>query len=145
MESLFIRRAKEKPEADRSAALREIAEDFISFWESKGKLHFREEEEILLPAYASHVDLQEDADVLRMLADHASIRARVNALASCLSAHQAVDRQITELGQILQDHVRLEENIIFPRIEKTLSESEMQQLGRRLTWLHPKGKESCEI
>lgn len=145
MESLFIRRAKEQPEADRSAALRKTAVDFVSFWESKGKLHFREEEEILLPAYASHVDLQEDADVLRMLADHASIRARVNAVASGLSANQAVDLQIAELGQILHDHVRLEEDIIFPRIEKTLTESEMQQLGSRLTWLHPKGKDTCQI
>src|SRR5262245_61894543 len=97
MESLFIRRADEEPAAGRPAALKRIAEDFLAFWDSKGKIHFREEEEILLPAYAAHIDLQEDDDVLRMLADHAAIRARINTLASCLSSNQAVDRQITEL------------------------------------------------
>jgi hemerythrin-like domain-containing protein len=139
MESLFIRRAGEKSGAARTAALKKVAEDFVHFWESGGRIHFREEEEILLPAYASHVPLEEDADVLRMLADHAAIRARIRALSST----RAEDEAILALGRMLYDHVRLEENVIFPRIEKTLTETEMQEMGRLLTWLHPRN--ACEI
>ena len=78
-----------------------------------------------------------------MLADHALIRSKIGALVSLLKNAEHFETQLTELGSLLQNHVRLEENVIFPRIEKTLSESELQQVGHLLTQLHP--KESCEI
>ncbi|MCI0612652.1 hemerythrin domain-containing protein [bacterium] len=143
MESLFIRRANEESIPTRDSSLRKVAEEFIQFWEKKGKLHFREEEEILIPAYALHVSIENDQDVMRMLADHAMIRAKIGKLASLLANNEAFETNLTELGEILQNHVRLEENIIFPRMEKTLSEEELQKVGHLLTWLHPKG--SCEL
>jgi hemerythrin-like domain-containing protein len=143
LESLFIRRANEQTGATREARLRDVADKFIEFWENKGKLHFREEEEILVPAYVLHVSIQDDQDVMQMLADHAMIRAKVGKLASLLSKNEALEKELIELGEILHNHVRLEENIIFPRMEKTLSEEELQKVGHLLTWLHPKG--SCEL
>jgi hemerythrin-like domain-containing protein len=143
LESLFIRRANEESTATRDSSLRRVAEEFIQFWEKKGKLHFRDEEEILIPAYALHVSIENDQDVMRMLADHAMIRAKIGKLVSLLSNNEPFETDLTELGEILQNHVRLEENIIFPRMEKTLSEEELQKVGHLLTWLHPKG--SCEL
>ena len=143
LESLFIRRAKEESGATRDSSLRKVAEEFIQFWEKKGKLHFREEEEILIPAYALHVSIENDQDVMRMLADHAKIRAKIGKLSSLLSNNEAFETDLTEIGETLQNHVRLEENIIFPRLEKTLSEEELRKVGHLLTWLHPKG--SCEL
>jgi len=143
LESLFIRRATQESGATRDANLRRVAENFVQFWESKGKLHFREEEEILIPAYALHVSIDTDHDVMRMLADHAAIRAKIGKLAAFLSNSQPFEADLTELGEILQNHVRLEENIIFPKMEKILSEEELQRVGHLLTWLHPKG--SCEL
>jgi hemerythrin-like domain-containing protein len=143
LESLFIRRANDESGAIRELRLREVADKFIEFWEKKGKLHFREEEEILIPTYALHVSIQDDQDVMRMLADHAMIRAKIGKLASLLSNNEAFEKDLTELGELLQNHVRLEENIIFPRMEKILSEEELQRVGNLLTELHPKG--SCEL
>ena len=143
MESLFIRRANQESAATRTVSLRKVAEEFIQFWDQKGKLHFRDEEEILIPAYAIHASIENDQDVMRMLADHASIRAKIGKLASLLSNNEAFETDLMELGEILQNHVRLEENIIFPRIEKTLNEEELQRVGHLLTQLHPKG--SCEL
>jgi hemerythrin-like domain-containing protein len=143
MESLFIRRANEESGPTRETHLRQVAEKFIEFWEKKGKLHFRDEEEILIPTYALRVSIQDDQDVLRMLADHATIRAKIGKLGSLLSNNGAFEKELIELGEILHNHVRLEENIIFPRMEKTLSEEELQRVGHLLTWLHPKG--SCEL
>lgn len=143
LETLFIRRANEESGATREARLREVADKFMEFWEKDGKLHFREEEEILIPAYALHVSIQDDQDVMRMLADHAMIRAKIGKLSALLSNNQAFEADLIELGELLQNHVRLEENIIFPRLEKILSEEELQKVGHLLTWLHPKG--SCEF
>lgn len=143
IQSLFIRRARQQPVARRKAALRRMAEKFLQFWEKNGRLHFREEEEILLPAYARHVPLESDPDAVRMLADHAAIRARIEQLVELLKDDQPVEGALSELGRMLNGHVRLEENRLFPRIEKTLSEAELLSLGRRLTRLHAKG--SCEI
>lgn len=143
LESLFIRRATEESDITRDARLREVADKFMGFWEKDGKLHFREEEEILIPAYALHVSIQDDQDVMRMLADHAMIRAKIGKLSALLSNNEAFEADLIELGELLQNHVRLEENIIFPRMETILSEEELQKVGHLLTWLHPKG--SCEF
>jgi hemerythrin-like domain-containing protein len=143
LESLAIRRSGEEPAGRRPGAMKKVAETFVRFWNEKGRLHFREEEEILLPAYASHVSLENDPDVIRMLAEHALIRAKIGQLASLLDSNQSLEPELTELGRLLHDHIRLEENIIFPRIETTLSEAELQQIGHSLTVLHPKS--SCDL
>jgi hemerythrin-like domain-containing protein len=142
MEALYMRRALKEPVERRAMRLKKVAEKFVQFWEQKGKLHFRNEEEILLPAYAVHVSLENDPDVIRMLADHALIRAKAAVLSDLLSKDEPVEAVLAELGTILQNHVRLEEDIIFPRFEKTLSESELEQLGQLFPELH--SKQSCE-
>lgn len=143
IQTLFIRRARQQPAARRTAALRRMAEKFLQFWEKNGRLHFREEEEILLPAYARHVAIESDPDAMRMLADHAAIRARIEHLRELLEGDQPLESALAELGRMLSDHVRLEENRVFPRIEKTLAEPELAKLGKRLTRLHAKGE--CAI
>lgn len=142
MQSLFIRRAKQEPAAKRAAAMKRIAEKFLRFWQAAGKQHFREEEEVLLPAYARHKPLEKDAEVVRMLAQHAEIRGRIAHLAELLESGDLVEEELTALGKLLQEHVRLEEDKIFPRIEKTLSDADLQKMG--LTRLHRKD-DTCEF
>ena len=144
IESLQIRRAQQLPAAERAAALRRLAQKFLRFWEKSGHIHFREEEEVLLPAYARHTPLEQDSDVVRMLADHAFIRAVVDDIRSALMEKRPVEDALVALGHRLKDHVRLEEDVIFPRIEKTLGETGLAALGGRFTRLHRKG-ESCEV
>jgi len=90
-----------------------------------------------LPAYGRHVRLDEDADVMRMLADHAQIRAGMQDLREMLDANRLGEDRLIALGQLLHDHVRLEEDKIFPRIETVLPEDELFRLGPHLTRLHP--------
>lgn len=138
IEALQIRRAKDLPVAKRSAALRKVAEEFVRFWKKAGRQHFREEEEILLPAYARHTDIGEDRDVMRMLADHAEIRALIGEIEAALEADAQPDEKVVALGRRLYEHVRLAEDRIFPRIEKALSGAELRAMGKHLTRLHPK-------
>jgi hemerythrin-like domain-containing protein len=136
VEALLIRRACQRPAADRSTAVRRVAKDFVRFWHKTGRTHFREEEEIVLLAYARHGALHRDQDVIEMLSQHASIRAGVGDLEARLKQEQDVEAEVTELGHLLSRHVRLEEYRVFPRIESTLEPGELKVLGKRLTRLH---------
>jgi len=142
-QALLMRRAAQAPAGRRAAALRETAQQFLRFWKKTGQQHFREEEEILLPAYARHTRLDRDPAAMRLLAEHAQIRAQVQQLEGSLEADGVAEEGVAALGRALHDHIRFEENEVFPRIEAALSETELAALGQRLTRLHSKNR--CEI
>ena len=145
IQALGMRRAAEAPPEKRATAVERQAEKFVRFWHKSGHVHFREEEEVLLPAYARHTRLDRDADVMRILADHAEIRAAVLDFEQRLAAKTPIEaEEMARLGNLLHDHVRLEENEVFPRIEKALGEERLNKMGRGLTRLHSKN-EVCEI
>ena len=133
--ALEIRRASESSAPDRYQRLRTLAQSLLRFWEESGQTHFMEEEQVLLPKYARHFRLDEDPEIMRMLADHAAIRAQMDDVKESLGG-RFVPEPLIELGRMLHDHVRLEEDRIFPRIEKALSEIELNSVGSRLTRLH---------
>ena len=140
-----MRRAAEAPAEKRAAAVERQAEKFVRFWHKSGQVHFREEEEVLLPAYARHARLDQDTEIMRILADHAEIRGAVRDFEQRLAAKIPIDaEEMGRLGKLLHDHVRLEENEVFPRIEKTLGEEGLNEMGRGLTRLHSKN-DPCEI
>jgi len=136
VQAFLIARAAKEPLGRRRMLLRRAARDFLRFWQRAGRRHFREEEEVLLPALARHVALDTQPAVLQMLAQHADIRGRIEQLAAALVLGRNLEPTLTRLGRLLHDHVRLEENQVFPRIEAALSEKEMRRLRERLTRLH---------
>jgi hemerythrin-like domain-containing protein len=145
IQALEMRRAAEAPAEKRSAAVQRQAERFVRFWHKSGHVHFREEEEVLLPAYARHVRIDQDVEVMRVLADHAEIRATVLKFEQRLQARTPIEAEgLAQLGKLLHDHVRLEENEVFPRIEKVLGEDQLNAMGQRLSRLHSKN-DVCEI
>jgi hemerythrin-like domain-containing protein len=145
IQALGMKRAAEAPAEKRAAAVARSADKFVRFWRKSGHVHFREEEEVLLPAYARHTRLDRDAEVMRILADHAEIRAAVADFEQRLAAKSPIEaEELARLGKLLHDHVRLEENQVFPRIEKALGELQLNAMGRGLTRLHAKN-DVCEI
>jgi hemerythrin-like domain-containing protein len=145
IQALEMRRAAEAPAEKRAAAVARQAEKFVRFWQKSGQVHFREEEEVLLPAYARHIRLDTDAEVMRVLADHAEIRAAVRVFEQRMATKIPIGaEEIGRLGKLLHDHVRLEENEVFPRIEKVLGEEQLNAMGRGLTRLHSK-HDVCDI
>ena len=100
----------------------------------------------MLPAYSRRARLEENTEVSLMLAQHAVIRARMEDLERALApqtaglaARNSVEAEVQALGQLLHDHIRLEENEIFPAIEAALSEDELRALASRITRLHATG------
>lgn len=145
IQALEMRRAAGAPAEQRAAAVQRQAEKFVRFWHKTGQVHFREEEEVLLPAYSRHARLDHDAEVMRVLADHAEIRAATLDFEKRLAKKTPIEaHELAHLGKLLHDHVRLEENQVFPRIEEALGEEQLQTMGRGLTRLHSKG-EVCDI
>jgi hypothetical protein len=89
---------------------------FLAYWREHGEAHFRVEEEVLLPAFAAHGDPHHPL-VARALCDHVAIRQRADELTGGSGAGPA---RLQELGQMLADHVRLEERQLFVLIEQTM-------------------------
>lgn len=90
------------------AACERVARQF----ETDLEPHFRqEEEEALLPLLR---DAGQDELVRRTLDDHASLRAMANALCSRDTAC------LGEFGKTLSDHVRFEEQELFPTAEQVV-------------------------
>jgi hemerythrin-like domain-containing protein len=145
IQALGMRRATEMPAEKRDAAVARQTEKFLAFWHKTGIAHFREEEEVLLPAYARHTRLNQDAGVIRMLADHAEIRAIVQVLEQRRAEKLPIEAaELARLAKLLHDHIRFEENEVYPRIERVLGEENLNAMGRGLTRLHSKN-DVCEV
>jgi len=110
------------------ADVQQAAEEFLGFWREHGAIHFRVEEDMLLPGAATRVDPTDPA-VVRVLTDHVEIRRRAGELGDGADAGSA---QLNALGEILSEHVRHEERVLFPMIEDALSEDELDALAQRI-------------
>ncbi|MDE3069892.1 MAG: hemerythrin domain-containing protein [Acidobacteriota bacterium] len=102
------------------------ASAFLEQWDREERLHFRLEEEVLLPAYAAHAS-PEHPLIARMLCDHVLIRRDAARVAQCPEP-----ALLHDLGGRLDSHVRLEEREVFPLIEGAIPEDELRALGERL-------------
>ena len=119
-------RLKRADESSAAAALR----DMVDFFDAHGALHFRVEEEVLLPAFVRDGGADAtDAAIARVLTDHVWIRARIGALRD---AGEVRVEAVRELGERLDEHVRHEERVLFPAIEAALSGERLASLGQAI-------------
>lgn len=95
-------------DADPAAAVA----SFASFFATESSVHFREEEEHVFPLVAGVDEAQ--PLVVEALLQHQSLRALVRRLESS----EDVRAVMTEIAELLEAHVRLEERELFPLIER---------------------------
>src|SRR5699024_1194057 len=106
-------------------SLEEVKKDAVSFFEPGGKKHFREEEEVLLTAYAQYASIDR-SEIQEMLLEHVKIRAKFDTL----NKSDTIDVSFMhDLGNLLESHIRKEERIIFPMIEKAVPEEKLRELA----------------
>lgn len=87
--------------------------------------HFAEEEQILFaPLKDKH-----DEMVQRALDEHVKVLSLVDAI---LSPTGGTDQQFAQLAQMVDDHVRFEERVLFPHLESVLSEDQLEEIGKQL-------------
>jgi len=104
--------------------LGEVSRAFLEFWQEDGRRHFRIEEEVLLPGWALHAEVDADG-VARMLEEHLEIRRE----ALRLAAGECSLEEARELGTLLHDHVRFEERELFPAAESALDAADLERLA----------------
>lgn len=120
--ALNLRRAGTE-KSKRSAV--EIKKELQDFWEPDGQEHFREEEEILLPAYAAHGSLDRP-EISEMLIEHVKIRSLIYQITNMEEDYIPL---MQELGQMLEAHIRKEERILFPMMEDAFPEEVLKKLA----------------
>lgn len=107
---------------------KEMIQQLEAFWNPDGQQHFREEEEILLPAFAQCTSINRP-EITEMLMEHVKIRAMIDTL---LKSEAINVSKMHELGALLEVHIRKEERVIFPMIEQSLPEDKLQELAAYL-------------
>jgi len=103
----------------------DIVQETKDFWHPDGQAHFREEEEILLPGYAEYAEI-DHPEIVTMLLEHVKIRSGINRL---IEQEEDDVKEMHQLGELLEKHIRREERIIFPMIEKALPENKLVELA----------------
>jgi hemerythrin-like domain-containing protein len=120
VQAMRLKRASDEDAGD-------VLGDFLDFWFSIGSLHFRAEEEVLLPAYSAYGDASSDA-VVRVLVDHVQIRREAYELGGLKEDPDPA--RLHALGETLDAHVRHEERVLFPLIEEALPDDELARVAR---------------
>lgn len=110
----------------------EAARAFLKFWREDTSLHFRKEEEVLLPVVARFGGDLEDEPVVEMLTQHARIRGLAMQLGDEVEREEVQSETLQTLGELLEAHIRLEERVLFPALEESLSEEALGEISSRL-------------
>ncbi|WP_188207563.1 hemerythrin domain-containing protein [Alkalibacillus aidingensis] len=103
---------------------RDFLRDLIEFWEKDGDDHFMDEERKLIPLYLAYGEEVDDELVKTILHQHAEIRGLVHKLRNTT---ESLTEDMQRLGNLLSEHVRLEERQLFPKIEEQVPEKYLYQ------------------
>jgi iron-sulfur cluster repair protein YtfE (RIC family) len=110
------------------STLDEKKEYTISFFNSELIKHFDDEEKILFPPVINR-NSKVDELVKEIISEH----RRMESLINDLKKNNDVVDLLDEFGRLLENHIRKEERVLFPKIEEILSEEEIVRIGEKLT------------
>jgi hemerythrin-like domain-containing protein len=125
MQALWLRRAGDSPNVEGATG---PAAAYLAFYRAELLGHFADEEEVLLPL-AGHADPE---GASRIRSEHRELRAFTAKLSDVVSAGGDPRSLAREIGQLLDDHVRLEERSFFMAVQAHLSPAELAALERAL-------------
>lgn len=117
----LLRAAGASPAA-RLAAAREYVEAFFA----ETVEHFRREEEIVFPAYARHAGSTQVLE--RILREHMQLHGLVRTLRAEAAAGVVSPATVRALGELLREHVRVEERVLFEDVQRAVPAAELAQL-----------------
>lgn len=126
------RRLKDASKLDDATERRNAANDFLNFYFGRVIRHFHEEEELFFAPLIDDARAREL--VLRAVSDHLRVHALARGVKRGLTAGEVDAQDTTKISNLLTDHVRFEEQQLFPLVEEILSEEDLQDLatsGRR--------------
>jgi hemerythrin-like domain-containing protein len=92
------------------------------FWAHHFSAHFKEEEEFLFKPLKDEV-------VQKAIDDHEKIKTFIDQVTF---SETGKDDVLLELVELVDQHVRYEERILFPHLEKKLSDAQLETIGKRI-------------
>ena len=122
--ALRIKKALEKPNN-----YQVVINYVLHLWDSL-KNHFNQEEENFLQS--ENID-KENELIKRMLNEHERFEELVNRVSI---GNDKIREDLTEFSELLNDHIRFEERELFPYVEQSLTEDELEQIGINLEKTH---------
>jgi hemerythrin-like domain-containing protein len=129
---VYARRIYRVEEGKEANSAESAAKEFLDFWQKESSIHFRKEEEVLLPVMARHGGDLSLEPIVEMLEGHARLRGLVMRLSDEVTGGNIQSETLHEIGEQLEAHIRLEEREVFPLVEETLSEVALTELAARL-------------
>jgi iron-sulfur cluster repair protein YtfE (RIC family) len=115
-----LRRAADAGPEQRLAA----ASAYLDAFFTETVAHFRSEEEILFPLYLLHAGSSPLLE--RILREHMQMHGLARALRADATAGDIPPETLKTLGDLLHDHVRLEERELFAEIERIVPAAELE-------------------
>ena len=110
----------EKDNSDTEALVTKLANDLAA--------HFTIEQEIFYPAIQA-VDREM---VLESYEEHALAEVALKRLLAADTEAEEFKARVTALKELIQHHVKEEEEELFPEVEKALDEDKLKELGKQM-------------
>src|SRR5579884_2493789 len=111
--------------------------EVADFYQSEASAHFDAEEQVLFPAADRYAELQ--AITQRLRGEHVELRRRATEIAVADPA------ALAELAELLTRHIRLEENVLFERMQKLMPQAELDALAAPLEAALATSGAHCEL
>lgn len=110
----------------------EAIEGFLEFWEDHAELHFREEEDVILPVVSRLGSITNNENIRKMLDDHAWFRDKITTMRGALDDNGTDLHELTtEVGIRLKNHAEMEEQKLFEDLQDRLSEEQLEAIHER--------------
>jgi iron-sulfur cluster repair protein YtfE (RIC family) len=103
-----------------------VASEYVDAFFAETVEHFRREEEILFPLYVRHAGSTPVFERIRR--EHMELHGLVRALRVEVAAGKIPPEALRTLGDLLHDHVRVEERELFEEIERIVPAAELEGL-----------------
>jgi hemerythrin-like domain-containing protein len=107
----------------------EVMKDFIlSIWNEELKEHFVIEEKIF---FSHHRNKALTSLIEQMNKEHQAIKEMIGGFLSSSATLQL----IAQFYQILEQHIRFEERVLFPAVEKVVDDDALNEMGKQFSLL----------
>jgi hemerythrin-like domain-containing protein len=90
--------------------------------------HFNEEEELFFAPLVDRDDVR--TLIVRALVEHLRLHRDVRVLRRQLSVGEVAPELLVEIAEVLEKHVRFEEQELFPMIERLVPEDDLLDLAK---------------
>jgi hemerythrin-like domain-containing protein len=105
-----------------------LKQELADKYENVLRKHFSKEEQYLVPGF-------EDNDLMKqMLDEHKKLEGLYNKIVNNTEGWTPTEQRdkLNLFGELLDLHIRFEERELFPMIEKSMSEEQLEKLGKKL-------------